>query len=300
MNLLLIFQSTPGELMPISGYLLCFIPLAAVILGFIIAARYTDRQATSTYLRVLPASETAGAAPGVTADSSTLQRPFLSFMGNELPASTQPPKNPSYAEMIPPIPYLEQPGVAPQVVAPLPAAISAPDIAPPKAQPVPTAPVPTTAVRPHLKVEPPAPAVIPAKEAPAVKPVARVEAAAPAAISVPNITQGVSITYVEWNPEANDRDGEYVLIENLTGASVDMTGWQLLESKRGKSFTFPTFVLPAGAKLRIWTKPGTADASNLYIGSPIAVWHNTGDTATLRDAQGKVVSYWAYEGEKDK
>jgi hypothetical protein len=43
------------NLTPISGYVLCFLPLAAVIIGFIVAARATDRQATSTYLRVLPA-----------------------------------------------------------------------------------------------------------------------------------------------------------------------------------------------------------------------------------------------------
>jgi hypothetical protein len=43
------------NLTPISGYILCFLPLAAVIIGFIVAARATDRQATATYLRILPA-----------------------------------------------------------------------------------------------------------------------------------------------------------------------------------------------------------------------------------------------------
>jgi hypothetical protein len=54
MELLTLLQSGPGALLPISGYVLCFIPLAAVIIGFIVAARFTDGQATRTYLRILP------------------------------------------------------------------------------------------------------------------------------------------------------------------------------------------------------------------------------------------------------
>ncbi|HMO56850.1 MAG TPA: hypothetical protein PKA05_20685 [Roseiflexaceae bacterium] len=42
---------------PPSGYVLCFFPLAAVILGFILAARLTDRQATATYRRVPPSDD---------------------------------------------------------------------------------------------------------------------------------------------------------------------------------------------------------------------------------------------------
>lgn len=42
------------SIMPLSGFLLCLIPLALVIVGFIVAARLTDRQATSTYSRIMP------------------------------------------------------------------------------------------------------------------------------------------------------------------------------------------------------------------------------------------------------
>jgi hypothetical protein len=37
-----------------SGLILCFVPLAIVIVGFIVAAYYTNKQATATYLRVDP------------------------------------------------------------------------------------------------------------------------------------------------------------------------------------------------------------------------------------------------------
>ena len=52
--LLTLLQAAP---IPPSGFVICFFPLAAVILGFIIAARFTDRQATATYQRLPPSDE---------------------------------------------------------------------------------------------------------------------------------------------------------------------------------------------------------------------------------------------------
>jgi hypothetical protein len=53
-SLLTLLQSTPAGELPISGFALCFIPLVIVIVGFIVFARFTDRRATGTYLRILP------------------------------------------------------------------------------------------------------------------------------------------------------------------------------------------------------------------------------------------------------
>lgn len=39
-----------------SGIVLCFVPLALVIIGFVVAAYYTNQQATETYARVDPAT----------------------------------------------------------------------------------------------------------------------------------------------------------------------------------------------------------------------------------------------------
>ncbi|MEN9937139.1 MAG: hypothetical protein RLZZ387_3718 [Chloroflexota bacterium] len=53
MDALILLQSTSFP--PPSAFMLCFLPLAIVILGFIFAARVTDKQATDTYLRLDPA-----------------------------------------------------------------------------------------------------------------------------------------------------------------------------------------------------------------------------------------------------
>ncbi len=37
-----------------SGLVMCYIPLALVIIGFVVAAYYTNKQATAAYLRVDP------------------------------------------------------------------------------------------------------------------------------------------------------------------------------------------------------------------------------------------------------
>jgi len=54
MDFLILLQAAPSPWPEWTGYLICFGPLAAVILGFIIAARFTDKQATSAYLRLDP------------------------------------------------------------------------------------------------------------------------------------------------------------------------------------------------------------------------------------------------------
>ncbi len=86
---------------------------------------------------------------------------------------------------------------------------------------------------------------------------------------------------------------EYVQLENLGGAPQALTGWTLRDLV-GKTFTFPDFTLPAGGTVRVWTKSGTNTATDLYWGSGTAIWNNGGDTAYLRDAEGNLVSEYAY------
>jgi len=55
------FAVLTGLTITASGFILCFLPLGLVIAGFIVAARFTDRQATATYQR-LPAGDEPGVA----------------------------------------------------------------------------------------------------------------------------------------------------------------------------------------------------------------------------------------------
>jgi large subunit ribosomal protein L20 len=143
----------------------------------------------------------------------------------------------------------------------------------------------------------------PAAEA---RPAVKMTVALPVADSVETIalgnpvstqaTTGVAISFIEFNPEGRDVDGEYVRIVNSTGQAIDMTGWLLRDGDAKHTFNFPAFSLAAGAEAQLWTKAGENDATNLYWGSRSAIWNNSGDTATLFNADGVEVSSYTYEG----
>jgi large subunit ribosomal protein L20 len=119
---------------------------------------------------------------------------------------------------------------------------------------------------------------------------ATVEVAAP-------ITTGITISFIEFNPEGKDVDGEYVRLVNNLDEAVELTNWTLQDSESKHIYNFPTFTLAAGAEVQLWTKAGEDDDANLYWNSRGAIWNNDGDTAILFNADGVEVSRYSYEGE---
>lgn len=131
-------------------------------------------------------------------------------------------------------------------------------------------------------------------------PIAEVVVEAPIAstvATVPQVTTGVSIAFIEANPEGRDVDGEFVRIANTLDAAVDMSGWMLRDEGSKHLFNFIDFTLAAGAEVQLWTKQGDEDAANLYWGSRSAIWNNAGDTAVLLNADGVEVSRYSFGGE---
>lgn len=119
-----------------------------------------------------------------------------------------------------------------------------------------------------------------------------------AAAATAATASAVGIAHIEYDPPGRDVDGEYVLIRNAGPDPANMTGWALRDGGARHSFVFPAFTLAPGAEVRLWTRAGVNDASNLYWGSTGAIWNNTGDSATLSDAAGNLVGSYAYEGRK--
>jgi hypothetical protein len=113
---------------------------------------------------------------------------------------------------------------------------------------------------------------------------------------MPAAAARITIAHIEYNPPGRDRDGEYVLLRNNTAEPVDMTGWKLSDGGGHHSFTFPAFRLAPGAEVKLWTRAGTANTTNLYWANRGAIWNNTGDTATLKDAAGQLVASYSYQG----
>ena len=92
---------------------------------------------------------------------------------------------------------------------------------------------------------------------------------------------------------------EVVTIRN-NGLAQEMSGWRLFSGQGEQSYHFPAgFVLMPDAEVRIHSGPeakseGLSDQlwTNHYI------WRNEGDSASLSDADGTVVSTFSYEGAK--
>lgn len=87
-----------------------------------------------------------------------------------------------------------------------------------------------------------------------------------------------------------DLQNEWVSIRNMGGASVNLQGCTLSDEGEIHVYTFPSFVLGAGATVTVHTGSGMDSATDLYWGLGSLVWNNTGDTATLKKANGAVIS----------
>jgi hypothetical protein len=103
----------------------------------------------------------------------------------------------------------------------------------------------------------------------------------------------VYISAINFDAPGNDHqnlNGEWVKITNSGPDSVTMTGWRLSDEGNKHVYRFPTFALSSGSGVTVYTGSGMNTATALYMGFKQAVWNNDGDTATLRDSAGNIIS----------
>jgi beta-lactamase superfamily II metal-dependent hydrolase len=107
----------------------------------------------------------------------------------------------------------------------------------------------------------------------------------------------VQITYIFYDGLVyRVESDEYVEITNLGSEPQDLAGWVLRDISEGyPSFTFPSYILAPGAKIRVYTNEIHPEWGGFSFGFGKAVWHNTEpDTAALFNAQGQEVSRRSY------
>ena len=87
-----------------------------------------------------------------------------------------------------------------------------------------------------------------------------------------------------------------MLIENVGGSAVDITGWTLQDvADGGPSFVFPGFVLEPGGSIRVYTDEVHPESGGFSFGRGGAIWNNPEpDEAGLFDAAGVEVSRRGY------
>jgi hypothetical protein len=115
---------------------------------------------------------------------------------------------------------------------------------------------------------------------------------------------GVRMTTIYFDSPGADTgsntslNAEWVRIKNFTSHRKTLTDWTLRDAS-SHVYHFPTFHLAAGAAVKVHTGHGTNTASNLYWRSSYYIWNNSGDTATLKNANGTVIDRCHYTSASD-
>ncbi|MGI8854901.1 MAG: lamin tail domain-containing protein [Thermomicrobiales bacterium] len=122
--------------------------------------------------------------------------------------------------------------------------------------------------------------------------------ASPRATSSPRITGAGPVRIVDLvaRPKdgAADVNGETVTTRNDSLATVDITRWTLADASGKNLFTFPSLALAPGGVAVVHSGRGMPSGVDYYWGKTVGIWNDTGDTATLRDASGAIISTYAY------
>ncbi|MCL0044562.1 lamin tail domain-containing protein [Dehalococcoidia bacterium] len=84
---------------------------------------------------------------------------------------------------------------------------------------------------------------------------------------------------------------EIVVIENTGDASQDLTGWKVEDNGPKYTFNFPvSFSLEPGSSVKLISGESGNDSNKTIYWSGRVVWNNDGDTASLFDPSGQLMS----------
>jgi hypothetical protein len=99
-----------------------------------------------------------------------------------------------------------------------------------------------------------------------------------------DITRIIGVNYLgvdQWIEIANEGTG-----------SMNLTGWTLMNTEN-QTYSFPVdLTLETGTIVRVHSGEGNNTAADLF--NSTLLWNTEGDTATLMDATGKIVSEYKY------
>ena len=98
------------------------------------------------------------------------------------------------------------------------------------------------------------------------------------------LQEGLKIT-ISSVVGAGNLDMEYVQILNQSDGAINLTGWQI-QNSRGERFTFPAMILNQDGAVEVHSKAGTNTVIELYWQSDAPIWQS-GDTVTVVDAAGE-------------
>lgn len=123
-----------------------------------------------------------------------------------------------------------------------------------------------------------------------------------AAITIPTLPaeydnlddQIISVKVIYDGEKGEQEPDEYVEIENEGDNAIQLKDWTLSDNS-GHTFLFPEYLLAPEETCRIYTNEYHPDWCGFSFESSQAIWGNSGDCATLRDADGVIWGKHCYD-----
>ena len=109
-------------------------------------------------------------------------------------------------------------------------------------------------------------------------------------------TEGPYILEVIYDPPGDDRadpNGEYIVLSNAGPGEADLAGWMVREGG-GVSYTFPRVLVSPRSTIVLHIGEGAGNSTSLYWNRTSPLLNNDGDTVTLLDPSGTLVSTFSW------
>ena len=103
----------------------------------------------------------------------------------------------------------------------------------------------------------------------------------------------LTIDYIEYNPDGDEADGEYVVLTNHENYNISMVGWFLQDEAALTAYEF-NLTIESNTTIRIYTGIGTDNSTTIFWGWHQGIWNNSGDFAILQDENGYMVDSYRY------
>ena len=110
----------------------------------------------------------------------------------------------------------------------------------------------------------------------------------------------ISRIFSDGSVKSTEAD-EYIAIVNDGLIDIDISGWKIQSINRNQEFSFPTgTVLKKAAECRVYTNEVHPESGGFSFGSKRSVWNNSSDEGRLYNAQGNLMSSYAYTEQSQK
>jgi micrococcal nuclease len=103
----------------------------------------------------------------------------------------------------------------------------------------------------------------------------------------------LTIDYIEYDPEGEEADAEYLVLTNHENYNVTMVGWFLQDEAAQTAYEF-NLTIESNTTIRIYTGSGTDNSTTIFWGWHQGIWNNSGDFAILQDENGYMVDSYRY------